>query len=308
MRKTPKLLSAAAASAVLALSMAACTAEETAEPGGSGEAGVSARSEFSQELHDSLPAEVQERGKITVIGDVNPPWRIPTDDGGFTGLQRDLFAEFETILGVEFESEKTADVASVKLAIQSGRSDAGFGPLLSNETTREDLILIDYTLGRSSFLSSADRPNATSIADLCGATISIPDGTPVFDPVFETTRAVCDEEGLEAPEVIALTDNEAVILALRSGRAEFAGMSVHQAAYAQAQYPDEFQFYVTTDEESPADALAMGFGSDQADLAQAIFGAWQIVFDNGVYEDLMAEYNMAEITVPEPVLHLVAVD
>lgn len=261
-------------------------------------------SSFSQELHDALPERILEKGSIAVVGDVNPPWRIPGENGGTTGLQTDLLAEFAEILGVEFEQVSAKDVSSVKLGVQSGRYDIAFGPLLSSETTRQDLIMIDHSLGKSSFLFAADGPTIESYADLCGKTVSFPDGTAVFDMVFERVEAVCAEAGAQKVERLPLTDNEAVILAVKSGKADAAGMSVHQAAYAAEMNGGEFDFYVSSEEESPADQLSMGLAVEQQELAEAVFGAWETIFDNGAYEALMSKYGLESIALSAPVLHL----
>lgn len=277
---------------------AAPTAPESAASGGPWEV----RSEFSQELHDALPAEIREKGAISVVGETNQPWRIVAADGSVTGLQSDILAEFSTILGVEFTTEMASGLPAAKLGVQSDRNDVGFGPLLDNEATRKDLLFIDYTLGRPSFLYPADAQKITKVADICGKRLGVLESSAAFDKFLESFDANCRKAGAEPATVVSLADVNALILAVQSNRVDLAGMGAHQAAYAAQGNPDKFQRYISTDAEWPPDQLAMGFDPRDPELAGVMFEAWKKIFENGAYDELMKTYELTEIAVDEPVL------
>lgn len=262
------------------------------------------RSQFSQELHDSLPADVREIGVISVAGEANPPWRVVGTDNVITGFGMDILEEFSTILGVEFRTEMTSGLPAVKLGVQSGRNDIGFGPLLSNENTHKDMLFIDYVLGRPSFLYSTEDPEMTSLLDACGKTLAHIEGSVAFDPMIETMNAQCAEAGQSPVNLLMLADTNSTILAIESGRADVAGMSAHQAAYAESQNPSKFAKYITSDDEAQPDKLGMALDRNDPELARAVFGAWEVVFENGIYQELMDKYNMSEITLDDPELNL----
>lgn len=281
------------------LVMAGCAAPDAAQ-----QADHTVQSEFSQELHDQLPQDIQDAGVVSVVGDVNPPWRASATDGEVSGLQVDLMREFSEILGVEFRNDMASGLPAVKLGVQSGRNDIGFGPLLSNEKTRQDMIFIDYTLGRMGFLHPSGGKTMTSVQDLCGSTVSYIAGTVIFSEAIKDFTDRCEQQGQESVQGLELPDMNAAILALDTQRADFAGMGAHQVAYTQAQNPEKYEFYLAAENEWPFDQLAMALNNEDEQLSRAVHGAWETVFANGVYEQLMADYNMEEIMVNKPVLHL----
>lgn len=264
--------------------------------------------EFNQELHDRLPEDIRSSGVVSVAGEANQPWRLVNSTGDVSGFQVDLLEEFSTILGVNFRSDMVSGLPGVKLGIQSGRNDVGFGPLLSSEATREELAFIEYTVGRPSFVFPADGDGMDAVTDLCGKTLAHLEGSVAMDKAVERINQEC--ETLEAPAVrtLPLVDINAVILALESDRAEYGGMGAHQAAYTESTNPDKFGKYISTEEEFTSDRLGMGFDPSDAELAEVLFEAWKIVFDTGTYDELMDHYNMQDIKIDEPTLRLDAAE
>lgn len=287
---------------VSALMLVSCEAPIDVATAGASE--HHARSEYSQELHDMLPTEILSNGRVTVVGDPNQPWRVVEVDGSITGFQTDLLAEFSKIFGIPVESELVSGLPAVKLGLQSGRSDVAFGPLVSSEDTRKDLNFIDYTLGKLSFLYPSAAEQIDGYEDLCGQTVSYMDGTVIFDQAVKIINQTCADAGREPIGKLPLADINSVVLALSSERAQFAAMSAHQVSYAKSQNPDKYQYYVSNDEEWPGEDLGMGFDKSQPELTEAFFAAWQVVFDNGVYDELMQKYDMSSIAIDKPVLHI----
>lgn len=279
-----------------------CSATNTTSTETETTATAKVTSEFSQELFDALPAEIQESKKISVVGETNQPWRIVGADGELTGFQVELQKEFAEILGVEFENDLVVGLPAVKLGVESGRNDMAFGPLLSTASTQEDLIFVEHTVGRPSFVYSVDDEEITSVLDMCGKTISHLEGSVAFDNALKTIDENCTADGQETVTRIPLADINAVVLSVESNRADLGGMGAHQAAYSEAENPDKFVKYISSEEEFKSDKLAAGFAPDNLQLAEVIAEAWQITLDNGVYYDLMERYNMSEITVDEIVL------
>lgn len=261
------------------------------------------KSEFSQELHDMLPAKIQESGKLIISDEPNGPWRVIGADDSVTGAEPDLLKELSKILGVDFQLEIVSSLPAVKLGVQSGRSDIAFGPLLSNEKSQKDLIMIDFVYGRPAFVFPADKPGMNGVEDVCGTTIALIDGSAAMDILVEQLNEKCKAADKPAPNILKQADAESTLVAIESGRADYAATGAHRAAYFESQSPDRFKKYITTDQDATADHLAMGFDRSNEKLAEALFGAWQEVFENGAYKHVMATYNMSEIEMEAPELH-----
>jgi len=297
-----KRIVTASAVTVLAVGLlSGCTSEET--PTETTPAGADVRSEFSQELHDALPEDIKEAGVVSVAGETNQPWRVVDADGEVSGLGEDILAELSAVLGVEFKTELVTGLPAVKLGFQSGRNDIGAGPLLITETTKKDVTFIEYLQGRPGIVTPAAEP-VEAMLDLCGATVAYLDGSNAWAAIFDTLDGRCVEAGEPNVERLPLADINAAILAVESGRADAAGVGAHQSAYTAQERPEKFSNYIATREEWTSDLLGMGFEVNNLELAEAVQAAWQEIFDNGVYADLMEQYGLTEIMVEKPVLHI----
>ena len=288
---------------VLAVALlAGCAQGSAGNTGDEAAAPAEVSSKFSQELHDALPEAIKESGVITVAGETNQPWRIVAEDGKMMGFQADIHEEFAEILGVEFKNDMVVGLPAVKLGVQSGRNDIGFGPLLSSEKTRTDLTFVEHSLGRPSFIFPVDQGELSGILDMCGSTIAHLDGSVAFDNALNTINEECEAAGESAVERLPLVDINAVVLAVESERADFGGMGAHQAAYTESENPEKFLKYISSEEEFSSDKLGSGFAVESLELAEVMAKVWQMTLDSGVYYDLMEKYNMSEIAVDEIVL------
>jgi len=295
-----KIAPLAALVAATALLVSGCSSDTTAPP--ADEVDAPQLSEFSQELHDLLPAEVLERGSISFVGDPNAPWRVVEADGSVSGFQTDLFVEFESILGIEIETEQVTGLPAVKLGVQSGRNDAAFGPILDTPDAEKDLSIIVYSTARPTFLH-AKGADISSIADLCGATVAYLDGSAATERALATVDEGCAAAKKDATVRLPLSDANQTIMAVDSARADFASMGAAAAAYAITQQPGKYGMYVSSPDEFKTDYVGMAVAVGNDGLRDALLGAWKITVENGVYGELMKKYNLQDVAVEEILLN-----
>lgn len=232
--------------------------------------------------------------------EVNQPWRVFDSNGEVSGFQVDVLRQFSAILGVDMVS----GLPGVKLGIQSDRNDVDFGPLLS----REELLFIDYTTGRPSFVFPLDGDGMEAVTDLCGHVVSHLEGSVAFDNALDAIDEECAAAGESAITRLPLADVNAVILSLESQRADYGGMAGHQATYAEVQNPHKIAKYISTEDEFAGDPLGMDSDPSDVELAEVMFEAWKIVLESGSYDELMDKYNMQDIKVDTPTLSLDAAE
>lgn len=285
------------------LSMAALSLSACAAPSIGSSAEYSPRSSFSQELHDALPSEVRKSESISVVGEVNGPWRVVDDDENISGFQTDLLEELSIILGVELEASLASGLPAVKLGLQSQRHDVAFGPLLSSEATQKDLLFIDYALGRPAFVYLSDSDPVESLTDLCGKTVAVIEGSAAFDPLLEKMDSGCTDAGQEKVGVLSQSDTNASLVAVQSDRADAVATAGHRAIYFESVNPGKFDSYITTDDDIIPDRLGMAFDPANQELAEVMHAAWQQVYDSGVYDDLVERYNLGASAVEELSFH-----
>lgn len=253
-----------------------------------------------------LPEKIRRAGEVTVVGEPGAPWRIVTGEGAVSGMQPDILREFSRILGVEFRTKLAHGLPAVKLGVQSGRYDMAFGPLLSSTQTQTQLNFIEYTLGISGFIYLPGKMRIRFVADLCGRKFAYMSGSSIYARVFDKVDERCRALGKEPVTRLQLGNFNAIILAVTANRADFAAASAHQASYFAAISNGSLKAFVLPVTEFPADQLGMALQPGDTGLAQAVAGAWRILFENGTYDLLMAKYHISATKVASPQAYLSA--
>ncbi len=295
-------LTALASAALLALTACASPGGEPAEPGDPAE-GANGGVNTEAPLYDMLPDKVKDAGKIVMAGDNHPPYRSLEEDGSITGIDPDLQAVLSEQFGVPFEIETVSGMEAILTGMNSGRYDAFNGPLRTTPEREADFDAIVWMTTISSYVYLADR--ADELGDheaLCGARVAGVAGS-VTESQVERYSAWCEAEGLETPEFIGLEDTNSTFLAVQSDRADYAGTTQTAALDLQKSDPGKFEFLVQTE--------AQGAGIDQLalmtpkgnGLAEPLFAAFEAIFDNGQYEEVMSEWDLTEVSVDAPLLN-----
>lgn len=255
-------------------------------------------SSYSPELNSSLPKEIKERGHIVFGGEPNGPWRIVTGMGDIAGFQSDLLQELSVILGIAIKTE-TADLATIKLGVQSGRIDAAFGPILDSPEARKDLLIINFHTARPAFVHLPDRRISSSL-DLCGSTIAFVGGSAPMVRVLERLAGQCEDQGQQPPRTFAQTQVNGIMMALLSGRADFAATNAASATFTVSQRPQDFSLYLAPEAEFSSDYLGMAVAKENGELHATLLQAWELLFANGSYDFLMEKYGLEEIKIDRP--------
>ncbi len=254
-------------------------------------------------LYDELPEEIREAGRITIAMDTHPPYRTIEESGDITGIDPDLQAALSEQLGVPFEPETTSGLDAMLTGMLSGRFDAFNGPVRVTPERQEDFDTIVWMTTRTSYLYLTEREGELGDPEaLCGARVAGVSGS-VTESQLELYTEWCEQEGLEAPEYIGLEDTNATVLAINSDRADFAGTTQAAAIDIQAESPGDYEYVAQSDEQGAGvDQLAMfipkGFG-----LTEPMFAAFEEIFDNGQYDEVMTDWGLTDTTVEEPVLN-----
>ncbi|SCX40334.1 polar amino acid transport system substrate-binding protein [Klenkia marina] len=289
-----RLMTAATAAALLALT--ACggsgeASEESAATSGAGDV----QAEFSQEAADLLPQAIQDSGTMIWTGAPKPPFYIDGADG-FTGLGPDLQTAMEQVLGVDIEFQPTDGLNSVLLSLQSGRADFFVGGVRATPERQQDFDLVAWLTVGPSYLIEADRADEiTSPDDLCGLTVSYEEGSSMQSFV----EALAEECGDDTLTPLPLTADGSR-LAVDSGRADAYAANESDARYIQLQREGRYEVVV---EDTGTSDLTAGMALKGTGLGEAMEAAFRALIDQGVYQDLMDRWNLGDNAVDEPVLN-----
>jgi polar amino acid transport system substrate-binding protein len=286
-----------AATAVALLALTACggsdgTSEDAAgTSSGAGEV----QAEFSQEAADLLPQAIQDSGTMIWTGAPKPPFYVDGADG-FTGLGPDLQTAMEQVLGVDIEFQPTDGLNSVLLSLQSGRADFFVGGVRATAERQQDFDMVAWLTVGPSYLIEADRADEIRTPeDLCGLTVSYEEGSSMQSFV----EALAEECGEDTLTPLPLTADGSR-LAVDSGRADAFAANESDARYIQLQREGRYEVVV---QDTGTTDLTAGMALKGTGLGEAIQAAFQALIDQGVYQDLMERWNLADNAVDEPVLN-----
>ena len=266
----------------------------------------------SAPLYDRLPEKVKERGyMISATTGRYAPYSFQKADGsGLQGVAVDLSDAMSKIIGVPIQSEIAESVAAEITGLVSGRFDFIFGVIADNPSRQQTVDMVDWTKQTTSFLVAAGNPTGIDgIASTCGLRVAVQKAS-FAEPVLQQQSEICVSEGKPAVDINVLPDQATMALAVQAGRidASFASNAA-------------LQYFI-----SSGNALRRGTKDaekgDQLDIASQIVGsrariqltdlcrqqvileAWQIMFDSGEYQQIMADWGLSENVVDAPGINL----
>ncbi|KAA9150489.1 transporter substrate-binding domain-containing protein [Microbacterium lushaniae] len=286
---------------VAVLALAGCAS--SGEPASEGEPVVDAPVGEDAPLYDLLPDEIKEAGVITMAGDTHPPYRTIEDDGSFTGIDPDVQAALAEQLGVEFEIVTSSGLDAMLTGMLSGRYDGFNGPTRATPEREADFDAVVWMTTRTSYVFAADRADEFPDSEaVCGQRVAGVVGS-VTETQLQRLDEWCTGEGLEPTEFVGLEDTNSTILALNAGRADLVGTTQASAIDLLATQPDTYDYVMQTDEQGAGvDLLAM-FMPKGSGLAEPMLAAFEAIFENGRYAEIMADYDIEDAQIDAPILN-----
>ena len=104
--------------------------------------------------------------------------------------------------------------------LAAGRYDVGASSFTDTKEREKTVDFVDYfNAGISFYAKTSANPGVNTVADLCGKTVAVEKGT-VEQEEAEAQSKKCTKEGKKAVTVLIFTGQNAVNLAVSSGRAE----------------------------------------------------------------------------------------
>jgi polar amino acid transport system substrate-binding protein len=243
LRNARKPLIATAAASIIALVAAACgdgTGSDGA--GGSPSPGPAAgQSEAVKEIAAQVPADLKQEGTLTVAADATyaPNEFIAEDGTTVIGMDADLAKALGRVLGLKINIVN-ATFDTIIPGLASGKYDLGISSFTDTREREKTVDFVTYFRAGTSFYSKSGGPDIKSLADLCGHTVSVEKGT-TQQADAEGQARKCSSAGKPKVTVQVYNDQNAVNLALSSGRAQVAMADSPVAAYQVKQSNGGFQ-------------------------------------------------------------------
>jgi polar amino acid transport system substrate-binding protein len=247
-----------------------------------------------------VPGSVKANGTLTVAADATyaPNEFIGTDGHTVVGLDADLAKALGQVLGLKV-SVINATFATIIPGLASGKYDLGISSFTDTKEREKTVDFVTYFVAGTSFYVKSDGgPNIRSLADLCGRTVAVEQGT-TQQADAAAQAAKCKSAGKPGMTVQVFNDQNAVNLALSSGRAQIAMADSPVAAYQVKQSNSTFK--VTG---SPYGTAPYGIAIPKDNgMADPILAAVKHLMADGTYTKILGKWGVQGGAISNPAIN-----
>ena len=247
-----------------------------------------------------VPGSVKANGTLTVAADATyaPNEFIGTDGHTVVGLDADLAKALGQVLGLKV-NEINATFATIIPGLASGKYDLGISSFTDTKEREKTVDFVTYFVAGTSFYVKSDGgPNIRSLADLCGRTVAVEQGT-TQQADAQAQAEKCKSAGKPGMTVQVFNDQNAVNLALSSGRAQVAMADSPVAAYQVKQSNGTFK--VTG---SPYGTAPYGIAIPKNNgMADPILAAVKHLMSDGTYTKILGKWGVQGGAISNPAIN-----
>src|SRR5437867_5498941 len=189
-----------------------------------------------------VPSAVKSKGTLTVAADATyaPNEFIAPDGHTVQGMDADLAKALAQAMGLSADV-KNVTFDAILTGLAANKYDLGMSSFTITKEREKTVDFVSYAIAGTSFFVKADGgPNVQSLADLCGQKVAAERGTTQEADATAQDKK-CKAAGKPGVSVSVFPDENAVNLALSSGRATVGMADSPPAAYAVEQSNGQFK-------------------------------------------------------------------
>jgi polar amino acid transport system substrate-binding protein len=233
---------------------------------------------------------------LTVAADASyaPDEFFAPDGHTVIGMDADLSKAIAGLMGLK-ANVVNVTFDSIIPGLAAGKYDMGASSFSDNKTREKTVDFVDYAnVGESFYTKASGGTTISSIADICGKTVSVEKGT-TEESDAGTQSAKCKKAGKPGVTVLSYTDQNGANLAVASGRAELGFADTPVAAYQVKKTNGQFKLVGAAYATGPY-GLAIPKNSG---LAPAVQAAVKELVQNGTYAAIFKKWGLpTSIVIP----------
>jgi len=247
--------------------------------------------EVDQKLHDSLPADIKEAGKVTIGTEaLYPPFEsFANDNDTIVGLDPDLARSLGQVLGVDVEFTHTA-FDGLLTALDGGRYDLVMAAITDTKDRQEVYDFVDYFLTGQAIVVKAGNPDdIEGITDLCGQPVAVLKASTQEKMLGQFNEEECADDPIE---IDSFPSDKDALMQVQSGRdvASFTQDAV--GAYNAATIGGGNQFEIANSEALLPTPVGIVFTKEDTQLRDAFKAALEKLIADGTYDEILANYQL----------------
>jgi polar amino acid transport system substrate-binding protein len=290
--------------ALTVLALAGCgsssTSSNTASTAATTTTGTSASGGSVESVAKLVPAAIKSKGTLTVATEAQyaPNEFIASDGHTIIGMDPDLVKALGEVMGLKV-TMVNADFEAIIPGIQAGRYDIGASSFTDTKEREKVVDFVDYfSAGISFYAKSSSNPGVNELGDLCGKTAAVEKGT-VEQEEAEAQSKKCTKEGKSAVTVLSFPGQNAVNLAVSSGRAELGMADSPVVAYQIKQSNGAFKLIGKSYEFAPY-GLAIPKTSG---MTTPILAALKVLIENDKYMQILTKWGIQAGAISTPTIN-----
>jgi polar amino acid transport system substrate-binding protein len=251
-----------------------------------------------QKLHDSLPADIKEAGKVSIGTEaLYPPFESFADDNKtIVGLDPDLAHSLGQVLGVEVELTHTA-FDGLLTALDGGRFDIVMAAITDTKEREEVYDFVDYFLtGQSIVVKKGNPEGIEGITDLCGQPVAVLKASTQEKLLGQFNEEECAGDPIE---IDSFPSDKDALMQVQSGRdvASFTQDAV--GSYNAATIGGGNQFEIANSEALLPTPVGIVFTKEDTQLRDAFKAALEKLIADGTYDEILTQYQLESGTVED---------
>jgi polar amino acid transport system substrate-binding protein len=287
--------------ALLAVAILAAGCTGRGQPGRPGE--PQAAAEGLTDLGRRLPQRIQTAREIRVGSDVSyAPVEfydafapdvldrpVGEPEPQVRGIDPDLATELGRKLGVRFTFVNTPFDQLIP-SLRASRFDVIISSMTATAERARQISFLEYFQAGTSILVASGNPERIgSMADLCGQTVTLQEGT-IHEELVAAQQPRCGARRIRARPLASGTQ---VVLEVKFGRADAALADFPVAAYNAKVSGQGRDFQVVGDQIDPG-PYGIGIRKDDEELRSVLQDALREIIEDGSYDRVLTKWNVTD--------------
>jgi len=236
----PKLRALIGAPVLLALVLAGCGSSSSSTTAST--TTTSPTSSANAAIEAQVPAAMKSKGTMNVATEAQyaPNEFIAPDGHTVIGMDADLVRALGEVMGLEVNMINS-NFETIIPGLAAGRYDMGASSFTDTTEREKTVDFVDYySAGISFYAKSSANPGVNELSDLCGKVVAVEKGTTEQEEATKQSK-ICAKEGKKTVTVLSFPGQNAVNLAVSSGRAELGMADSPVVAYQIKQSNGQFK-------------------------------------------------------------------
>ncbi len=246
-----------------------------------------------------VPAAVKAKGTLIVAADATyaPNEFIGSDGHTVVGMDADLAAALGQVLGLKVNMVN-ATFDTIIPGLASGKYNLGISSFTDTKVREKTVDFVTYFVaGTSFYVKTSGGADVTSLAGLCGHKVAAEKGT-TQQADAQAQAPKCAAAG-KPVTLLIFNDQNAVNLALSSGRADVAMADSPVAAYQVKQSNGTFKL-----SGQPYGTAPYGIAIPKnSGMARPVLAAMEHLMANGTYMKILQKWGVQEGAIRNPVIN-----